>query len=147
LVGYLAWTAAACTGTLVVHVEDIVRTAYPSWAGWRWQGRLGEWTAPPVPDCPVSARLRLAVLARCNEAHEIREDTIAWITDVCDVTDLTVKRWMSGERVPYWEHACGVSLALSVPAWSLWLPGAEFPVVEHLTVWPGQSRLSASRAG
>lgn len=115
-----------------VPVEDIVRTAYPSWAGWCWQGHLGEWTSPTVPECPVSARLRLAVLARCNEANETVEDTIAWITDVCAVKDLTVQRWLRGERVPRWEQACGVSLALSVPTWSLWVPAAELAVVEHI---------------
>ena len=112
-----------------VPVEDIVRTAYPSWAGWCWQRRLGEWTPPPVPDCPVSARLRLAVAARCNETGENLEDTIAWITVVCEVKDLTVRRWLRGERVPRWEHACGVALALAIPAWSLWMPAAELAVV------------------
>lgn len=83
---------------------------------------------------PVSARLRLAVAARCNETGENLEDTIAWITVVCEVKDLTVWRWLRGERVPRWEHACGVALALAIPAWSLWMPVAELAVVEHATV-------------
>ena len=88
-----------------VPVADIIRTTYPDWAGWRWRGRLGEWRPEPALDCPVTARVRLAVLAWCAEQRAEIDDAVVWVTDVSGVHETTVRRWFDGQRKPRFEEA------------------------------------------
>ena len=113
----------------VVPVEDILRTAYPTWAGWRWQNRLAEWAPVATPVCPVPARLRLAVLEHCADNDDEAQDSVQWLADACEVTTTTIRRWLDGRRTPRWEESCRAAMALGKPAWWLWLPADEVAVV------------------
>jgi transcriptional regulator with XRE-family HTH domain len=110
-------------------VEDIVRTAYPGWAGWRLRNGLGGWAPTAAPSCPVPARLRRAVLDHCANGGGDVHDATQWLADVCEVTTTTVTRWLDGERTPRWEKACRAAMAIGKPAWWFWLPADEVPVV------------------
>jgi transcriptional regulator with XRE-family HTH domain len=118
-------------------VEDVIRTAYPIFSGWRWQDRLEQWRPRPVPPNPMTWRLQLAVArwgARRNEPlGTVSEDAITWITDVCSVTEATVRRWQDGSREPNWRHANLAAVALETPVFRLWAPSPELPALSKAT--------------
>ncbi|WP_445152449.1 helix-turn-helix transcriptional regulator [Baekduia sp. Peel2402] len=112
-----------------IPIDDVVRTAYPKWMGWRWKGRLDEWARPQVPPCPITPRLQLAALAWCGEHGALIEDAHTWLHDLTDMSELSVRRWLDGERIPRWREASLAAAALEIPVWHLWIPGVAAPVL------------------
>lgn len=112
-----------------IPIEDIVRTAYPRWMGWRWTDRLDEWTPLEPPPCPITPRLQLAAVAWCREHGELLEGARTWLHDLTGKPESTVRRWLDGGRVPRWREASLAAAALEIPTWLLWAPAAEVPVM------------------
>jgi transcriptional regulator with XRE-family HTH domain len=109
---------------LGVEPDEIARIAYPSWTGWRWEGRLHEWTPPPAPRCPFAQHLHDAIYgpreARFGLPASTPEEHLAMLQVACEVDERTLARWLSGERVPRWQEAKRAADAVGLSAWQLW---------------------------